>query len=91
MNCPDRWQDCEAFIEALLQRKYVTKDEANNVGPLMADGIYIYMYELWRDGRDAEREDVRAWLCDAASHEEGTYAHLAIEIEQGSHVPSSPR
>ena len=50
INFPKRWQDCEAFIEALLARGYVRRDDAGNVGPLMADGIYLYMYELWQDG-----------------------------------------
>lgn len=64
MSFPNRWQDCEAFIEALLQRKYVTMDAEGCVGPLMADGIYLYMYELWQDGHADEQRTIATTVLD---------------------------
>lgn len=42
---PKRWQDCRAFVRALEARDYLVDGR-----PCMSDGIYLYMYELWRDG-----------------------------------------
>ena len=81
MNFPRRWQDCDAFIEALLQRKYVQRDDAGNVGPLMADGIYLYMYELWQDACLAERQRVCSWLREEAPSLAQFPSHLADAIE----------
>jgi hypothetical protein len=42
---PKRWQDCRAFVRDLIEREYLVEGR-----PVMSDGIYLYMYELWRDG-----------------------------------------
>ena len=91
MNFPDRWQDCEAFIEALLKRQYVTRDEAGNVGPLMADGIYLYMYELWKDG--STRTIDALLLANQALSEvikQLSIVDQALSAAQ-EHLPSAPK
>lgn len=47
MTKPKRWQDDKAFVAALRKREYL--DEGDK--PNMSDGIYIYMWELFQDGR----------------------------------------
>jgi hypothetical protein len=42
---PRRWQDCRAFVRDLTEREYIVDGRL-----VMSDGIYLYMYELWRDG-----------------------------------------
>lgn len=58
MTLPTRWQDCTSFKEALIKRGYLTFDEANNEKTLMADSVYLCMYELWQDGLGAKIETV---------------------------------
>jgi len=41
-----RWQDTRAFVRALKARGYL----AENNRPVMSDGIYLYLFELWIDG-----------------------------------------
>ena len=47
---PERWQDCQPFIEALVKRGCVTRDDGKHVQLLMPDGFYLYLYELFQDG-----------------------------------------
>ncbi len=44
---PKRWQDCTEFVECLRARRYVL-GEGNRV---CSPGLYLYMYELWQDGK----------------------------------------
>lgn len=48
MPRPKRWQDCKPFVEALAARSYLVEGR-----PVMSDGIYWYLYELWQDGTRA--------------------------------------
>ena len=43
-----RWQDCRPFVRALEARAYLVEGR-----PVMSDGLYLYMYELWQDGARA--------------------------------------
>lgn len=46
---PRNWRKCEPFVAALLEREYVRR-EGEGLHLCMADGIYLYLYELWQDG-----------------------------------------
>jgi hypothetical protein len=48
MPRPKRWQDCKPFVRALSARQYLVDGR-----PVMSDGIYWYLYELWQDGTRA--------------------------------------
>lgn len=56
-----RWQDCRAFVRALRARKYLVEDR-----PVMSEGIYWYLYELWQDGLIT---GARAYKKHVAKHE----------------------
>lgn len=45
-DAPKGWQDNAAFRWDLTKRGYLTPNGA----PTMSHGIYLYMYEAWRDG-----------------------------------------
>lgn len=52
MQYPRRWQDCKLFVTALKKREYIS-DTSTGWFLLMSDGIYLYLYELWQDGRQS--------------------------------------
>lgn len=49
---PGRWADCEPFVTDLLARQYVRWEDDGKLHLCMSLGIYLYMYELWRDGHE---------------------------------------
>jgi len=57
---PKRWQDCRPFVRALEARAYLVEGR-----PVMSDGIYLYLYELWQDGA---RAGARAYKKYVAEH-----------------------
>jgi hypothetical protein len=67
-----RWQDCRSFVRALEARKYLVDGR-----PVMADGIYWYLYELWQDGTRAGALAYKKYVAQhskakgASSHREG--------------------
>jgi hypothetical protein len=70
---PKRWQDCKRFVRTLRARAYLVKGR-----PVMSAGLYLYMYELWRDGWRQGRKALRRKL-DVTEHEKakGASAHRA--------------
>lgn len=49
---PRRWQDCLEFVECLRAREYIVNIGSGDEGLVaMSAGIYLYMYELWQDGK----------------------------------------
>lgn len=53
---PDRWQDCKPFVDTLVDKHgyvsyvMVSGKQKQGLQLCMADGVYLYMYELWQDG-----------------------------------------
>jgi hypothetical protein len=56
---PKRWRDDEPFVEALLRREYLTRRPDGNLQLCMAEGQYLYMWELWQDA---------LYFCDCCEH-----------------------
>ncbi len=58
---PKRWRDCKPFVDALLKRQYVLPlgGPKDSIHTCMAEGQYLYMYELWQDGFDRRSADVK--------------------------------
>jgi hypothetical protein len=65
-NFPTQWWKCRAFLADIYRRKYAEaeSDSENGVRRSMPEGMYYYLYELWQDGRMAEREEVLAGPLD---------------------------
>jgi hypothetical protein len=63
------WRDCRAFVRALRAREYLVDDR-----PVMSEGIYWYLYELWQDGT---RAGALAYKNHVAQHGQakGTSSH----------------
>ena len=57
---PTQWWKCRAFLADIYRRKYAEAepDSENGIRRSMPEGMYYYLYELWQDGRMAEREEV---------------------------------
>lgn len=45
---PKKWRDCPEFVECLKARGYVLDIDRSLA---MSPGLYLYMYELWQDGK----------------------------------------
>lgn len=62
---PKRWQDCPRFVRALRERCYLVNDR-----PVVSEGLYLYMYELWRDGwREGRTALLKKQKGDVTEHE----------------------
>ncbi len=48
------WRKNRAFTDALKARQYLTLVDGR-LQCCCSDGIYLYMYELWQDGRALEK------------------------------------
>lgn len=49
---PRRWQDCLEFVECLRAREYIVNGGYSiELSTIMSAGTYLYMYELWQDGK----------------------------------------
>jgi hypothetical protein len=54
MKHPKRWQDSKPFVKALAERGYVqVKPRGREPKTCLAEGVYLYMYELWQDGAES--------------------------------------
>lgn len=77
-GAPKRWQDSKAFVRALAAREYLVDNR-----PVMSDGIYLYMYELWQDGTRVGALAYKKHVSEhpkakgAASHRKGHRRHDA--------------
>lgn len=75
---PRRWQDCRPFVRALEARAYLVEGR-----PVMSDGIYLYLYELWQDGTRAGARAYKRYVTEhpktesTASHRKGRRRHDA--------------
>ncbi len=48
---PKKWRDCTEFVECLKARGYVLDADEVEDSMVMSAGLYLYMYELWQDGK----------------------------------------
>lgn len=46
-----KWQDCPEFVKCLGARGYVLDADEVEDSMVMSAGLYLYMYELWQDGK----------------------------------------
>lgn len=51
---PNRWQDCEPFVEWLVGMQYL-KRTPKGVTVVMSDGIYLYMWEAWQASEERSK------------------------------------
>ena len=45
-----KWQDDTGFIQWLSDMKYIEK-EAGKLKPILSNGLYLYMYEAYNQGK----------------------------------------
>lgn len=75
---PKHWRDCRAFVRALEARAYLVEGR-----PVMSDGIYWYLYELWQDGTRAGARAYKNYVAEhakakgASAHRKGSRRHDA--------------
>ncbi len=56
-----RWQDDKLFVKALHKRKYLYSPDPNDDKPMQA-GMYLYLYEMYCDGKEQGRKGERRYL-----------------------------